>query len=106
MSKAKAFVGIDSLPMHIAQAFDVPGVSFFGCILPETRLYSKNMQGITAVDLPCLGCHHRKPAPSTVTQICDTGTLDCIKNVTVDDMWRKVKNMLRELNNESLSILG
>ena len=106
MSKAKAFVGIDSFPMHIAQAFDIPGVSFFGCILPESRIYSKNMQGINAKNLSCIGCHHRKPTPSTVTQICETGTLDCIKGVTVEDMWKKVKTLLRKVNNENLSVLG
>lgn len=98
MSKAKAFVGIDSLPMHIAQAFNIPGVSFFGCVNPELRIYSKNMQGVTADNLECLGCHHRKAAPSTVTNVCETKTLDCIKLVSVDLMWQKVEKMINDLN--------
>jgi len=106
MNKAKAFVGIDSLPMHVAQAFDVPGVSFFGCVWPESRIYSSKMRGINAKDLPCLGCHHRKPAPSTVTKTCETGTLDCINKVSVDDMWYKVQDLLEEVNNGRISLLG
>lgn len=106
MSKAKAFIGIDSLPMHIAQAFDVPGISFFGCVWPESRIYSDKMRGINAKDLSCLGCHHRKPAPSTVTKTCETGTLDCIKGVSVNDMWYKVQDLLEEVNNGRISLLG
>jgi GT2 family glycosyltransferase/ADP-heptose:LPS heptosyltransferase len=106
MSKAKAFIGIDSLPMHIAQAFDVPGISFFGCVYPELRIFSKNMRGINAKNLSCLGCHHRKSVPSTVTKECETGTLNCIKNVSVDDMWYKTLDLLEEINNGSISLLG
>ena len=94
INKAKAFIGIDSMPMHVAQALDVPGVSFFGSILPELRIYSKNMKGISAKGLYCLGCHHRKPAPSTVTKHCETGTHDCIKNVSVEEMWLEVQQLL------------
>jgi hypothetical protein len=106
MSKAKAFIGIDSLPMHVAQAFDVPGISFFGCVWPESRIYSDKMRGINAKNLSCLGCHHRKPAPSTVTKVCETGTLNCIKNVSVNDMWNSVQDLLEEIKNGSVSFLG
>ena len=106
MSKAKAFIGIDSLPMHVAQAFDVPGISFFGCIKPELRIYSKKMRGINAENLSCIGCHHRKHAPSTVTRICETGTLDCVRKVSVNDMWNKVKDLLEEVNYGRVSLLG
>jgi ADP-heptose:LPS heptosyltransferase len=106
MNNAKAFLGIDSMPMHIAQVFDVPGISFFGCVLPELRIYSKNMKGITANNLSCLGCHHRRPTPSTVTKSCETGTLDCINKVSVDDMWFKITDLLREIERGSISLLG
>lgn len=106
MSKAKAFIGIDSLPMHVAQAFDLPGISFFGSVYPESRIYSNNMSGINAKNLSCLGCHHRKPAPSTVTKNCETGTLNCIKEVSVNDMWHKVQELLEKVNNGSFSLLG
>jgi GT2 family glycosyltransferase/ADP-heptose:LPS heptosyltransferase len=105
MSKAKAFIGIDSMPMHVAQVFDVPGISFFGCVLPELRIYSKKMKGITAENLSCLGCHHRKTAPSTVTKMCETGTLDCVRNVSVENMWNKVQEMLMEINGR-ISLMG
>lgn len=94
MSRAKMFIGIDSFPMHVAQTFNIPGVCFFGSVKPETRIYSSNMRPLTAENLPCLGCHHRRPVPCTVTSSCETGTLDCINLVGIDLMWNKVLNVL------------
>ncbi len=85
IQKAKLFVGIDSLPMHIAQTVGTPGFAFFGSIDPSLRIYHPNMQGITA-KVPCLGCHHRKPAPSVVTTMCEMGDLRCVSGVSVDEM--------------------
>lgn len=96
IKNAKLFIGIDSLPMHIAQTFDVPGICFFGCIDPALRIYSDNMSGIKAANLACLGCHHRKPPPTTVTAQCETGTLDCIKKVGVEQMWSAINGLLNK----------
>jgi ADP-heptose:LPS heptosyltransferase len=87
---AKLFVGIDSLPMHIAQTLNVPGVAFFGSVKPETRIYRDNMHGITAKNLECLGCHHRQPVPCCVTDKCAIETLECESKVQVDDMWELI----------------
>lgn len=107
MSKAKLFIGIDSFPMHVAQIADIPGISFFGCIDPKLRIYNQKMMAITAKNLSCLGCHHRHPAPSTVTKACETRTLDCIKMVSVTDMLNVVKSMLKEPSKDDIvSLLG
>lgn len=94
IANAKAFVGIDSFPMHVAMAVDTPGVSFFGCVKPELRIYNKSMKGITAKNLACIGCHHRRPAPSTTTKSCEIGTLACLKEVSVDDMLKELEPIL------------
>lgn len=94
IKNAKAFVGIDSFPMHIAQTFDVPGVCFFGSIIPSTRIISENMKYVTATNLNCLGCHHRKPAPCTSTPTCETQFSDCINQVTVAQMLDKIQQIL------------
>lgn len=93
IKKAKLFIGIDSFPMHIAQTFDIPGICFFGSIDPSLRIYSPAMSGLKA-DIPCIGCHHRRPTPSTVTATCETGTLDCVKMVSVEQMWRGIQKLL------------
>lgn len=87
---AKLFIGIDSLPFHIAQAVNTPGVVFFGSIKPETRIVNPNMTPVTAKNLACLGCHNRKPAPTFATNDCEAGTLICETDVSVDDMWEKI----------------
>jgi ADP-heptose:LPS heptosyltransferase/GT2 family glycosyltransferase len=94
MAKSKLFIGIDSFPMHIAQVANIPGIAFFGCVKPELRIFNKKMSGITAQNLACLGCHHRKPAPSTVTKNCETGTHDCVKKVSVQEMLDAVDKKL------------
>lgn len=91
---AKLFVGIDSMPMHIAQILDTPGVSFFGCIDPKLRIFNSKMTGVTAPNLPCLGCHHRRLAPAITLQHCETGTLDCEKMVTVEYMKEQIKRKI------------
>jgi ADP-heptose:LPS heptosyltransferase len=93
MKQSKLFIGIDSFPMHVAQAVDIPGVCFFGSIKPELRIYNEKMHGITANNLDCLGCHHKKFG-STVTKICENGTLACIKNVSSEDMMKKIREII------------
>ena len=94
LKNAKLFVGIDSFPMHVAQVAKTQGIAFFGCVTPELRLFSPNMTGITAKNLSCLGCHHLKQAPSTATTTCITKNLDCIKMVSVEDMFELAKKKL------------
>lgn len=90
---AKLFIGIDSFPMHVAQTFNVPGVVFFGSIRPETRVFRKNIKAVNDISLPCIGCHNRKIA-SVATHECETGTLACEKNISVDTMWVAVQSLI------------
>ena len=94
IKNSKLFIGIDSCPMHIAQSFDIPGVCFFGSIDPDLRIISENMESVIANELHCLGCHHRKPAPSVVTNVCETGDLECINQVSIRMMWDAVERKL------------
>ena len=94
IARAKLFVGIDSLPMHIAQAMNTPGVCFFGCILPETRIIRKNMIGVNAKGLKCIGCHHNMPPPRVALTECPNGTCSCEKEVTVDHLWKEIQCLL------------
>jgi len=91
---AKFYIGIDSMPMHIAQTFDVEGACFFGCIKPEYRLFRESMKALTAPNLPCLGCHHRRMPPVTSLNFCETGGLDCEEKLTVEMVWSQIKDRL------------
>jgi ADP-heptose:LPS heptosyltransferase len=94
IKNASAFAGIDSLPMWIAQTFDVPGVAFFGCVRPELRIVSPLMHGISDHDLPCIGCHHLQPPPAVGTSHCRIGKTWCEENVTAEMFVEKIRPML------------
>lgn len=95
IKNSQLFVGIDSFPMHIAQTFDVNGVCFFGSIIPNTRILSKNMIAVFADGLKCLGCHHRKSLPCTATTVCEVGVQECVNGISVEMMFNKVKQALK-----------
>jgi ADP-heptose:LPS heptosyltransferase len=88
-------VGVDSMPMHIAQIFDVPGVIFFGSVSPQYRLYKNKIHSMIAQNLDCLGCHHKQKAPAIGTHDCMRGDLACETEVSVDQMWQKIQDVLR-----------
>lgn len=93
LKSCKLFVGIDSLPMHIAQAVRTPGVCFFGSISPTTRIYRNNMYGVAA-NIPCIGCHHRKPVPCVFTNTCEIKDEQCITLVTPEMILDKIETVI------------
>lgn len=98
IQNAKLLVGIDSFPMHIAQAFNTPSVCFFGSVRPDTRLICKNVTPIVANNLSCLGCHHRQPTPCVVTSHCETQFSDCVNQVSVTHFMTRIHEVLNGSN--------
>jgi ADP-heptose:LPS heptosyltransferase len=94
IKKAKLFVGIDSLPLQICQAMNVPGVAFFGSITPKYRIFRDNVTPVIAEGLDCLGCHHRQLPPATVINRCEKGDSACVARVSVNQMWSTIVNKL------------
>lgn len=90
------FVGIDSLPMHMAQIFNVNGVAFFGSVRANSRLYRSCIKPVFADGLKCLGCHNRKPTPCTATTVCEMGVQECINTVSVDTFWQAVQQAVKK----------
>jgi len=80
--RAKFFVGIDSLPMHLAVAANIPVTAVFGCISPEYRLPpgDPKFRGVTADGVECLGCHHLLPSPR-VDSMCLRGNPVCMQKI-------------------------
>jgi GT2 family glycosyltransferase/ADP-heptose:LPS heptosyltransferase len=106
MKNAKAFVGIDSFPMHVAQAVDLPGVAFFGSVDPACILHNKKMRPVRAEHLPCIGCHNKQKFQARATHTCDIGTQECITSITADVMWKEICKLIEDIKNENNSILG
>ncbi len=64
IGNAAASVGIDSFPAHIAQAFGVPSVVFFGSVHPQSRLWPDAPSWPLVAQLSCIGCYHLHLEPS------------------------------------------
>ncbi len=83
MERAVVFVGLDSMPLHVAQARNIRVVGLFGSIDPALRLIRPDRSiGITAKNVGCLGCHHYLPAPRTCTSSCLRGQELCMDRIT------------------------
>lgn len=86
IANANLFVGVDSFPMHLAQAALVPTVALFGCITPSLRLLPfPFIRSVTARHVSCLGCHHRRQGPLTHGK-CDRPTIECMDELNVEDV--------------------
>lgn len=89
------FVGIDSFPMHIAQALRIPTVGIFGAIDPKLRLNGMPfIRGVTVPGLECLGCHHEISRPVNESQ-CKRDRVYCMEDLTVDMVLGEVDEALR-----------
>jgi len=92
MGHFKLFITNDSGPMHIATAFGVPTLGIFG---PTTRElgffpYGSDSRVIEVKGLDCRPCalHGGKKCPK--------GHFKCMRLITVEDVFKTVKEMLQE----------
>jgi len=86
IEKLHLVVANDTGPMHIAAILGVPTVTFFGAgDLIETRPLGPKVS-IIKKDLPCSPC---------VKEVCPEGTLECLKAITVDEVFREASKWLQ-----------
>lgn len=78
----KLFLGIDSFPLHVAQARGVPVIGLFGATLPEFILL--NGVGVCGT-APCAGERHRVAGKTYVE--CDGA---CAQSITVEQVMEAV----------------
>ena len=94
IERSSLFVGLDSMPMHLAQAFQRPLVGIFGCIDPALRLYRLPIfTGVVANDVGCLGCHHILPAPRT-TSLCLRDRVYCMEKLRTQQVLEAIHYVL------------
>lgn len=60
LKRARLFVGIDSGPMHLASALDIPTVAIFGPTDPAFVGPQNTRSAVVRKDLPCSPCYLRK----------------------------------------------
>lgn len=94
MERAALFVGLDSMPFHVAQACGTPAVAIFGCVDPALRIVPGSRTiGVTAEGVGCLGCHNWLPAPRTVTNSCVRGKEHCMDKLGPADVIAAIQKL-------------
>jgi ADP-heptose:LPS heptosyltransferase/GT2 family glycosyltransferase len=101
IERASLFVGLDSMPFHVAQALGIKSVALFGSVDPALRVIPGGpVVPVVAAEVACLGCHHWQSAPRTCTAHCLRGTDACMEKITVD----QVVNAIMEIESKKASI--
>lgn len=85
ISKSKMLIGIDSMGIHIACAFNIPTIAIYGNTLPELcrPLSNNNLITIKPKKRCTEGWHHK----------CKEGEY-CINSISVDDVLKKIEVLL------------
>jgi ADP-heptose:LPS heptosyltransferase/GT2 family glycosyltransferase len=96
IERSGIYVGKDSMPMHLAQAFRKPIVALFGSIDPSHVLVGAPFTRAVTADskkVDCLGCHHRRPPPRT-TGYCHRDQVYCMEYLHPDQVIEAVKEVI------------
>lgn len=85
IANSDIFIGIDSLPFHVAQAFKIPSFILFGATDPCARITDFNTTSfIRNEGIPCLGCYQKKRVPNY--NKCFLGTEQCMEEITPQEV--------------------
>lgn len=97
MSNAKAVVGLDSGPIHLAGTTSVPIVCGFTSILPEYRIPFRKKGVFLSVtpNIPCIGCESNWSSHFHNFENCYLGHIDCCKQMTSEKFISKLKSILK-----------
>lgn len=94
------FVSNDSGLMHIANAFRIPLVAIFGPTVKEFGFYPRGEEvRVAEVDVPC------RPCSLHGTDVCKKD-YQCMKMISVDDVFDKVKEVSQYANQRARSSIS
>ncbi len=92
ISQCDIFITNDSALMHIASACGVPIVAIFGPTVRKFGFYPRTKSIIVEKQLYCRPCHLHGG------NTCKKGDFECMKSISVDDVFHAVKLLLEEKN--------
>jgi heptosyltransferase II len=91
IKRCRVFVSNDSGPMHIAVAGKVPVVAIFGPTTRELGFYPYGSGNVVIEkDLPC------RPCGLHGSNKCKLGTFDCMKLITIEEVFRAVQDKIEK----------
>ncbi|MDA3885952.1 MAG: glycosyltransferase family 9 protein [Candidatus Delongbacteria bacterium] len=91
INKCKCFISGDTGLMHTAAAFQIPSVNIFG---PTNSIYTEPYKAkhiVVKKDYDCIPCYEYSRIPLFCTQ---DEKYKCIINITVDDVYKNVTNII------------
>lgn len=100
ISTAKLFVGMDSGPLHIAQAVGTKSVGIFTCAQPKFRWHSLFTNAYVS-PINCVGCLHLEKPPVTYCGCPEQKDFECIKLIEPEAIFEKIMEILYETPNDS-----
>jgi lipopolysaccharide heptosyltransferase II len=86
LKKCQVFIGGDSAPLHVASAAGIPMIALFGPTDPVRHAPSGRAKVLTH-PVPCAPCY---------SPICRIKTHDCLRLITVDEVFHEIKKILEE----------
>jgi heptosyltransferase III len=95
IARAKAYVGIDSAPTHIAGCTTTPNFTFFTAVKAEYRKTLANPKTFFPIEteLECYGCHGENPPPATEFK-CRRPTVECVDSFDAEEVYKKIAKVL------------
>ncbi len=92
IARSDLIISIDSGPVHVAGAVNVPVVGLFGANAPQFRLPPDSRGTGVFTPLPCIFCHHKTPKGHW--QSGCPNDIRCMKELEVETVFQAVKEML------------
>lgn len=86
LSKCAVLITGDTGPMHLAAAVGTKVIALFGSMDPRRAGPYGDGHVVVRKDLPCAPCEEK---------VCPLGTTQCMKDISVDEVFGEVRNILR-----------
>ncbi len=85
ISHCKAYISVDSAPLHVAASQQVPLVALFGPTDPKRHMPPARVSAVLRKDLKCSPCY---------SGVCKIQTHACMKEITPEQVLKQIKKIL------------
>jgi GT2 family glycosyltransferase len=89
---ASFFIGIDSLPFHVAQLYNIRSCVFFGSVNPLSRVLNMDITIPLLPSVECIGCYHDIIEPGIPH--CMRGDRACESTIDSKQIYQSIETMI------------